>query len=491
MRAHDTRQRAGRAAESVTLTDARTAAAPLQTAAATAPSLSAASAVGPAAAAAASAASASASRSDLNAALVKALVEQFQRESLPWIQDLVEPLLAGPPQPLTGTSPPEQLADPDSRFATVSGLRLHYKLRQPGEWADASAPERVGWRWAELQREAAEGAPTLLLLHGLNGSTFSWRLLMDDLAAYVSPLTGGCRVVAYDRPPYGLSQRPLGWPREQDNPYGLEGAARLTVGLLDEVTRGSRAGAGPATAAAGGGAEAAGGRGGGAAPAAAAAAGGGGGSGQAANPSRAVLVGHSAGAAVAVETALRYPDRVSGLVLVAPAIATDSRGFLARADLGQLLRFAWTRSLLSADGPGLNYVRRQVLRRVSEVEAGRLGVYSDEREVPQEVIDGYLRPLRAHDWDYGTLQAYRSFQVGGSPPPLERLRMPVLVVAGRQDGAVPLEAVQRVEAALRRRSGPGCVTESVVLDPCGHVPMDERPLETLQAIVDFVNRHCL
>ena len=60
---------------------------------------------------------------------------QFRRESLPWIEDLVGPLLAGPPQPLTDTLPPERLADTDSRFVDVGSefpLRLHYKLREPG-----------------------------------------------------------------------------------------------------------------------------------------------------------------------------------------------------------------------------------------------------------------------------------------------------------------------------------------------------------------------
>ena len=47
-------------------------------------------------------------------------------------------------------------------------------------------------------------------------------------------------------------------------------------------------------------------------------------------------------------------------MLVAPAVSTDTKGFLGRADLGQLVRFAWTRALLATDGPGLNYVRRQV-----------------------------------------------------------------------------------------------------------------------------------
>lgn len=34
----------------------------------------------------------------------------------------------------------------------------------------------------------------------------------------------------------------------------------------------------------------------------------------------------------------RHPGLVRGLVLVSPAISTDTKGFLARADLGQLLR---------------------------------------------------------------------------------------------------------------------------------------------------------
>ncbi|GIL93451.1 hypothetical protein Vretifemale_20850 [Volvox reticuliferus] len=350
------------------------------------------------------------------------------------------------------------LSSSSSTSGSVSTLRSSSPLVGGGSGNSASPPN---------PHPSPDAAPMLLLMHGLNGSTFSWRLLMDDLSAYVSPSTGGCRVVAYDRPPYGLSQRPLTWRREEDNPYTLAGGARLAAGLLDALL-----GPTPAQSAASG-----------AAPGAAVLQ-------QRASDvgKQAVLVGHSAGASVAVETALRYPERVCGLVLIAPAISTDPRGFLARADLGQLLRFAWTRSLLSVDGPGLHYVRRQVMKRKAEVEAGRLGLYADEREVPQEVIDGYLRPLRARDWDVGMLMAYRSLQVSGGPPHLEQLRVPVLVLQGREDRTVPMETAQAVAAALKRRQG--AVTEVVVLEHCAHVPMDEQPLEVLSAIADFVNRHC-
>lgn len=51
-------------------------------------------------------------------------------------------------------------------------------------------------------------------------------------------------------------------------------------------------------------------------------------------------------------------------------------------------RFLYTRALLSTDGPGLNYVRRQIQKRRVEVQEGRLGIYYDESCVAQEVGGG-------------------------------------------------------------------------------------------------------
>lgn len=76
----------------------------------------------------------------------------MRKETVPWFQGMLQPWLEGAPPPLTDTVPPEQLADFDSKFVTVDGVRLHYKE------AGSSGP----------------GKPTVLLMHGLNGSTFSW-----------------------------------------------------------------------------------------------------------------------------------------------------------------------------------------------------------------------------------------------------------------------------------------------------------------------------
>jgi pimeloyl-ACP methyl ester carboxylesterase len=115
---------------------------------------------------------------------------------------LIAPLLI-PVPPLEGTVPPEQLADPDSRFVDVNGLQVHYKT-------------------------AGQGEPTLLLLHGFAASVFSWRETME-------PLSEIGTVIAFDRLAFGLTERPLPgeWPGE--NPYSPEAQADLTVALLDTL----------------------------------------------------------------------------------------------------------------------------------------------------------------------------------------------------------------------------------------------------------------
>ena len=106
-----------------------------------------------------------------------------------------------PIRPLKGTLPPERLADSDSKFVDVNGLRVHYK-------------------------EAGQGEPALILEHGFAASLFSWREVLG-------PLAQKRRVVAFDRPAFGLTERPMEW--EGPNPYSVETQADLTIGLMDAL----------------------------------------------------------------------------------------------------------------------------------------------------------------------------------------------------------------------------------------------------------------
>ena len=226
--------------------------------------------------------------------LVRSLAQQAVKEAWGgWLGDLVLPLLTDDPgsAPPPRTVPPQQLADPDSKFVQVEGITLHYKEVWPssssssnGSSGSSSGSAGGSTGGSPLAREQqASALPTVLLVHGLNGSTFNWRATMQPLAdatgcrcgGQVEPVratrpwhaacptpqparcpfwptiglllwpcsgpgTSPCpgpqrrRVLAFDRPPYGLAERPLSWGAAgqalQFNPYTTEGSARLTLG---------------------------------------------------------------------------------------------------------------------------------------------------------------------------------------------------------------------------------------------------------------------
>lgn len=410
--------------------------------------------------------------------LLDALWGQARKETLPWIQDLAFPVLGvnediDDAAEQVRTLPPHQLADPDSKFVGLpEGLRMHYKER----------PAAAG---------TSSTAPTILLIHGFNGSTFSWRANLDAVADAT-----GCRVIAYDRPPFGLSERALEWGKPGQpltfNPYELPGSMRLTESFLDAL------GVGPV-----------------------------------------VAVGHSAGALVALELARRRPWQVKALSLVAPAVPTTTENsLLRRATFGSQLRLLATRAILQSDIAGLRYVRRQLLKQRDKVKGGDLGfkphpstassvqsldlslgssLDSPEdsqngldpgmeglweaaaEQAMEEAAEGYTRPLRARDWDRAALLNLRAFSLPAVYDYSCIDKFPVLIVQGDDDGALTqnaktLASILQQRGEMEEESGRngGRSAHTVFLEmSCGHVPNEELPAEFNAALIDFLKLYAV
>lgn len=60
----------------------------------------------------------------------------------------------------------------------------------------------------------------------------------------------------------------------------------------------------------------------------------------------------------------------------------------------------------------------------------------------QEMIETYLRPLRAHDWDRGALLSFRAMKRPEALP-YKAVTQPVLLVIGSQDRML-LKSTQKV-----------------------------------------------
>ena len=258
-------------------------------------------------------------------------------------------LLIGPfliPIPaLEGTLPPEKLADPDSQFIEVKGIKVHYKTK------------------------GANG-PAFLLLHGFAASLFSWREVMEPLADYG-------RVIAFDRPGFGLTERPLQW--EGQNPYSPEAQVELTIGMMDEL-----------------------------------------------GLKKAILIGNSAGGNTAAQTALRYPGRVAALILVDPAIDLDGGSP------------AWLKPLLTT--PQARRVGPLFVRSIRDwgLDLARTA-WHDPSKISPEIWDGYARPLQAQNWDRGLWEVNLAGYPPKIGEQLASLQIPVLLITGDDDRIVPTQ----------------------------------------------------
>ncbi|MGD1992934.1 MAG: alpha/beta hydrolase [Anaerolineae bacterium] len=261
-------------------------------------------------------------------------------------------------------------------------------------------------------KTAGEGEPTLILLHGFAASVFSWREVIDPLAEQAT-------VIAFDRPASGLTERPMPGEWQGESPYSAASQSDQTVGLMDAL-----------------------------------------------GVDQAVLIGNSAGGAVATYTALRYPDRIRALVLVDAAIY---RGEGSPTWILPLLRTPQMRRL------GPLFVRS--IRNWGQ-DFGR-SAWHDPSRLTQEIWEGYTRPLRVNDWD----RALWELGIAGPSPDLaarlDQLTLPVLVITGDDDQIVPTEESIRLADELSNAA-------LVVIPNCGHVPQEECPEAFLAAVEGFL-----
>lgn len=303
---------------------------------------------------------------------------------------IIVPLVV-PIRALDNTVDASDLADEDSLFTQVNEIDVHYK--------DFNS------------KKGDEGEKTFVLLHGFGSNIYTWHEIVDALA------TRG-RVIAFDRPAFGLTEKPLEW--QGTNPYSLKGQVNLTLGLLDEL-----------------------------------------------NIDQAIFVGHSAGATVSTALAVDHPTRVEALVLIDAAIYQGGG------------TPAWIRPLLYT--PQMNRLGPTFMRQIAQ-EPGQNMIQSawyDPEKLDADTTAAYRKPLQVHDWDKALWELTKASRSPGLAPKLSEIRVPALVVSGREDMIVPLALSERLATDIPN-------AELTVLDTCGHVPQEECPQTFLESVENFL-----
>jgi pimeloyl-ACP methyl ester carboxylesterase len=178
---------------------------------------------------------------------------------------------------------------------------------------------------------------------------------------------------------------------------------------------------------------------------------------------RPLLVGHSSGAVVALESALAAPTTFSGMVLYEPPVAVDEP--LG----GEALRRA--RAALDAGDPD----RAVTIHMREIVGAGRLGIAAMRRVPPVwQVVRNHAAAQIADD------EAIESLGVGLGR--YARLDLPVLLLGGGRSPAHLRERLDALAAVLPR------LDSTVVLPAQGHMANLRAPGEVAKVIAAFADR---
>jgi pimeloyl-ACP methyl ester carboxylesterase len=246
--------------------------------------------------------------------------------------------------------------------------------------------------------------PVVICVHGWGCSAYSYNHVLRSIA------DAGCDVYAPDVRGHGWSDKPLGLAA-----YAPDALGRWLLDLMDALAL-----------------------------------------------RRAVLVGHSMGGAVVLRAALQAPDRVAGLVLLAPV----GFGAIPRT---RLLRW-FTPALLD---PVLPYLAARAV-----IAVGLRTGYGTLAAPTARDVDEYWAPTADPDFARATRLVAHAFQWdAGDPGELARLRVPVHAILGTRDNLVPSAHLHAQADRIARLR----VDE---VANAGHVLAEEVPAVVVRAVVD-------
>ncbi len=155
---------------------------------------------------------------------------------------------------------------------------------------------------------------------------------------------------------------------------------------------------------------------------------------------RAVVGGNSLGGHLALELALRRPERATGLIL------TGSSGLFERG---------FTRGVPHV--PTTEFVREKMTE-----------IFYDPALVTPAWVESVRRILVTRACAIRLLHVARSAKRGNLEERLAQIHVPTLLVWGKDDRITPLEVAERFRALIPD-------SELVTIANCGHAPMLEQP----------------
>ncbi|GMT49684.1 MAG: alpha/beta hydrolase [bacterium] len=259
---------------------------------------------------------------------------------------------------------------------------------------------------------------TILFIHGLASASYSWRHVIGDLSSMY-------RTIAIDLKGAGLSDKP------SDKRYSLQDQVDMVIRFIMDK-----------------------------------------------DLNNITLVGHSYGGAVSLmvyqQLSAESPLQkvVNRIILLDPMAYKDKIPFVIN-----LLRI-----------PKLNYLMLNCLLPLGRlpflVRLGSGKVFYDKSKVTDEMIDvymGFMKQAGGVSALTTTIEQIFTDDTEDFHRLLKDIRIPVLIIWGREDPIIPLSVGERFKEDISH-------AEWLIIPECGHNPHEEKPSEVIQSIKQFIVR---
>ena len=280
------------------------------------------------------------------------------------------------------------------------------------DWPNRTASRFLHVAGLDWHVQVAGTGPTLLLLHGTGSSSHSWRDVFSSLSAQF-------QVIAPDLPGHGFTQA------TSSKTYSLSGMAKSVAALLIALD---------------------------------------------AKP--AIIIGHSAGAAIAIRMALDHlakPDLIVGInAALLPYHGSAAPIYSGIAKLLNLSPIVpWAIAMHASIGNGLERVLEET---GSRIDARGMSLYR-RLAGNRGHVSAALRMMA--NWDLTTLGRQ-----------LPQLKAPLHLLVGSKDRAVPPETAFEI----RRRAQSARIT---TLSGLGHLAHEENPALIVERLIAIARDHSI
>lgn len=257
--------------------------------------------------------------------------------------------------------------------------------------------------------EGNSKGPAILLIHGSNSHLQTWESVVDNLKSKY-------RLISYDQPGHGLSGR------AGNDDYRGDAMAAAGIKILDTL-----------------------------------------------GVERAMWVGNSMGGWVSWRAALKYPDRVSSLVLMNASGAQDGEKIepylgakLMQTSIGQaILPYVAPRSIV-----------KQSLQQ---------SVYNPE-VMNDALITRYWELVRFPSNRQATIERSRADREPEKWDDIDSINVPTLILWGEEDKVIPVSHAKLFKNKIKN-------SEVIIYTKIGHLPMEENPDQVSKDIDQFIFSH--